>query len=399
VSAAGRLKVAIVVDSLIQGGAERQAAELAARLPRDRFDVVLCTLRDDDGYGYLVPAGLRRFVVRRPMLPSGFRDLGAFLRAERPDIVHSLLEPSNFWSRLVAPGAGRPVVISSVRCRLMRPRFALVERLLSARCDAVVVNSVGIARELTRFQRVPPAKIRIVPNLIDLDRFRPSPAGVRERVRRELGLDGPTFLLPGRISVMKHQVGAVAAFGRLKRRGELPANARLLLVGRGQMALVERAVRFLVRRHGLEEQVRRIPPVTAVEELYAAADWVLLPSLWEGLPNVALEGHACERPLLLSHAANLDGIVDDGATGYEFATGRVAPLADALRRALATPPERMRQMGVLGRQRLAARFAPEVVMGAVTGLYDELLARRGRAPHSDPLPAHPGEGEPAREVR
>jgi glycosyltransferase involved in cell wall biosynthesis len=379
-----RLKVTIVVDSLAKGGAERQAAELARQLPRDAFDVVLCTLRAqrgaDDGYGYLLPSDLRRFAVGRTMLPFGFRSLRAFLAAERPDIVHSFLDPSNFWSRLLARGAGDPVVISSVRCRMMRIRFALCERLLARRCDAVVVNSVGIVRELVRWQRVPPDKIRLVGNIVDAERFRPQPPAVGARVRAELGLGaGPTFLLPGRISVMKHQLGAVAALGRLKRRGQLPRDATLVLAGHTSQGLYDRALRLLVRRHSLDDQVRRIQPVVAVEDLYAAADWVLLPSLWEGLPNAALEAHACERPLLLSHAANLDAIAADGETGHEFPTGRVAPLAAAIRRALDTPPEEARAMGARGRQRILARFAAGTILGQVIALYDELLARRGRA--------------------
>jgi len=213
-----RVKVMVMVDSLTQGGAERQALEMARSLPAGRFDTVLCTLRDDLGGGYFLPPGLRRLVIgsKNPFTIS--RRLREFLAQEKPDIVHSFLEPSNFWNRLVAPGVGRPIVISSVRCRFMRPRFALVEKLLARRCHAVVVNSVGVQHELLRWQRVPAGKIRLIGNLVDFQRFRPLPDEVRQRVRSSLGLQGPTFLMPGRITIMKHQLGLVAALARLKRR-------------------------------------------------------------------------------------------------------------------------------------------------------------------------------------
>ena len=371
-----RVKVVVLVDSLAQGGAERQALEVARRLPADRFETVLCTLRDDMAYAHLLPPGLRRFVIGSKNPFAIARRLHAFLAAEKPDIVHSFLEPSNFWNRLVAPGVGRPIVISSVRCRLMRPRFAVLEKLLARRCHAVVVNSVGVERELVHWQRVPARKIRLIGNFVDFERFRPLPDDVRARMRASLGLAGPTFLMPGRITIMKHQLGLAAALGRLKRRGQLPPRARFLLAGRVSQGWTSQLFRRLVRSRGLQEHVRYLGPVAGIEEIYAAADWVILPSLWEGLPNAALEGHACERPLLLSHAANLDGIMADGETGFEFRTGAIEPLAQAIARALATPAEAAQAMGRAGRVRVLQRFSNEKVMNDLIALYHELLPRR-----------------------
>jgi glycosyltransferase involved in cell wall biosynthesis len=371
-----RVKVVVLVDSLTQGGAERQALEIARRLPEDRFDVALCTLRADLAYGHLLPDRLRRFVIGTKNPFAIARRLREFLSAEKPAIVHSLLEPSNFWNRMVSPGVGQPVVISSVRCRFMRPRFAVVEKLLARRCHAVVANSIGIVRELVRWQRVPAAKVRLIGNFVDFERFRPLPDQTRERVRGELGLSGVAFFMPGRISFMKHQIGLVLALGRLKRRGRLPESARFLLAGRISQGWNTRVFQYLVRRNRLESHIRYLGPVTAIEEIYSAADWVVLPSLWEGLPNAALEGHACERPLLLSHAANLDGIMADGTTGFEFATGAIEPIVQAIDRALSTPAEAAREMGRAGRQRVLERFANQKVIGELVALYDELLRLR-----------------------
>jgi glycosyltransferase involved in cell wall biosynthesis len=374
-----RVKVVVLVDSLAQGGAERQSLEIARRLPEERFDVVLCTLRDDLAYGHLLSERLRHFVIGSKNPFAIARRLRRFLAAEQPAVVHSLLEPSNFWNRVVSPGVGRPVVITSVRCRLMRPRFALMEKLLARRCHAVVANSVGIVRELVRWQRVPAAKVRLIGNFVDFERFQPLSDEARARVRGKMGLAGVAFFMPGRISFMKHQIGLAMALGRLKRRGRLPESARFLLAGRISQGWNTQLFRYLVRRHGLEAHIRYLGPVTAIEEIYGAADWVVLPSLWEGLPNAALEGHACERPLLLSHAANLDGIMAEGETGFEFPTGYIEPMASAIERALATPAETAREMGRAGRQRVLERFSNPKVIGDIVALYDELLgARKGQ---------------------
>ena len=102
----------------------------------------------------------------------------------------------------------------------------------------------------------------------------------------------------------------------------------------------------------------------------------MLSSLWEGLPNVALEACASGLPALLSHAANLDGIVASRETGWEVATGRQPPLEGALAEALALPRDRWREMGRAARQRVQTMFPPARVLAETVATYDGLLAER-----------------------
>src|SRR6185437_2222787 len=93
-------------------------------------------------------------------------------------------------------------------------------------------------------------------------------------------------------------------------------------------------VRRLARDPRLAPSVRFLGAVEDVRSLYWASDLLLLPSLYEGLANAALEGCASGLPAILSHAANVDGIVRPGETGWEVTTGRRGPLARALEAAL-----------------------------------------------------------------
>ena len=78
--------------------------------------------------------------------------------------------------------------------------------------------------------------------------------------------------------------------------------------------------------------------------LYQAADVAVLPSLWEGLPNAVLEALACGLPAVVSHAANIDGIVTEGA-GFEVPTFAHGALADALVRITALSDDERRAHG------------------------------------------------------
>ncbi len=113
-----------------------------------------------------------------------------------------------------------------------------------------------------------------------------------------------------------------------------------------------------------------------IESLYWAADVLVLPSLYEGLANAALEGCAAGLPAILSHAANVDGIIQDGVSGWEVPTISLAALARALGVALSAPGEDLRAMGTAARAGVVARFAPHenYVVDQTVAIYDELTA-------------------------
>lgn len=373
------VKVFYLINSMALGGAERQMAELVRRLPRDRFEPVLCLLDGVNAYRELLPPDQPRYVIGSPVGVHGASRLARVLREERPDIVHSFMEYSNLWARLLGPLAHRPIVITSVRSRMMRPDYRLIEALLSRRCDAITVNSIGTRDELVRWQRVPPDKVRLVRNILDFSRFHPTTPEERERARARVHAGKTLFVVPGRISVAKNHLGLCAAVAWGIRSGYLkPSLFSIVLAGRVYDNWVARAFHAMLRSFGLSDVFSYLGPVQDVERLYAAADYVLLPSLYEGLPNAALEAHACGLPLVMSRSANLDGIMKPGETGFEFETLRMDALARALAQAIAVPEDERRRMGDAGRKRVLARFDPDEALQDTLRLYDELLRARGR---------------------
>jgi len=374
-----RIKVFFFIPTLEQGGAERQILALMSRLPA-RFEPVLGVWHDQAiHFRDLLPPGQPRHVLgTNRMTRASFARLVEILRAERPDIVHCFLNRANFWGRLAALRAGVPVVISSNRARMMELRYLPFERWLSDRCQLIITNSVGVRDELVNVARVAPERIRIIHNVLDLDHFRPPTPAERQaaRARHGFGDDQRVLLLPGRVSVQKHQLGLLLALGRLARAGRLPDGLVVALPGRQKRTLVGRLVDWLARRPRLRPVVRLPGPEADMRSLYWSADLLVLPSLWEGLPNVALEAAASGLPAVLSHAANLDGIVAPGDTGWEVPSGDHVALAEALAEALALPGERWAAMGRRARERIELMFQPARVIEETVATYDQLLAER-----------------------
>ncbi len=376
-----RHKVLLFIPNLQQGGAERQILELLTKLP-PRFDPVLCVWNQAVHYREYLPPGQPRHVLGVDRMGRlGLQRLIEVLRQEQPHILHSYRDKANLWARLAAWRAEVPIVVTGVRNRAIAPAYLATEWYLSRRTDRVLTNSEGVRQELIRWAHVRPEKIQIIHNFLDLNRFRPATPEERlaARARFHIADDELALVVPGRISLQKHQMGLARALADLKRRGRLPAKVRVLLAGRERdrlyAALFPRWAAWL----GVDQTLVRMGTVNDMPALYHAADGLVMPSLWEGLPNAVLEGQACGLPAVVSHAANVDRIVVDGESGFEVPTFDCAGLADALGRLIETSPEERQRMGARGRAHVAAAFSAERVLGETVALYDRLLAGKGLA--------------------
>jgi glycosyltransferase involved in cell wall biosynthesis len=376
-----RHKVLLFIPNLQQGGAERQILELMTKLP-PRFQTTLCLYEDVVHYRDYLPPGEPRYVLgTRRMGPRGLRRLVEVLKQEQPEILHSYRDKANFWARLATRRVAVPIVVTAVRSRAMHVMHLATEWWLSQLSDRVIANSEGVRRELIELAGVAPEKIQILHNFIDLARFHPPNAAERQaaRARWNLGAGEFALLLPGRIGIQKHQIGLAVALARLKRAGRLPANVRVLLAGRNRDRLYSAVLPRVLRWLGISDNVTFLGPIKEMVSLYHAADALVLPSLYEGLPNAVLEAHACGLPAVVSHAANIDKLVLEGESGFEVPTFDHAALADALGRLLEATDEQRRAMGVRGRAHVAATFGPERILDETVRLYDGLLAAKGLA--------------------
>lgn len=376
-------KVLLFIPHLQQGGAERQILELIRRLP-PRYAPTLCVYRADEKdrihYADSLPPGEPRHALGvNTMGPVGLARLVNLLRTERPAILHSYRDKANLWARLAALAVPVPVVLTSVRNRYQGPLYGPAEYLLQATSDRVLTNSRGIEEELVRWSRVQPERIQIIHNFVDLDTFRPPSGDERSRARAHHGFssDETVLLLPGRLAMQKHQLGLGAALALLRRRGSLSRSVRIVLAGRRRDKVYSRIVPLAMRALDVESFVTYLEPVKDMRTLYHASDALVMPSLFEGMPNAVLEAQACGLPVIVSRAANRDGVVLDGESGFEVPTLDAVALAAAIEKLVRSSVDVRRAMGSCGRQRVASLFHPDRALAEMVSLYDQLLAEKG----------------------
>ena len=200
-----------------------------------------------------------------------------------------------------------------------------VEWWLTFEARRVIACSQHMSWEVTRLFELPPGKVDVIANGIDLSEWIVSDADVAE-ARRRWGGDGPLVLFSGRLEWEKGVHTLLEAMPRLRRR--FPG-LRLVVVGKGSQ---QEPLADLARRLRVSRSVVFTGWLTETElmAVSAAADVAVVPSVYEPFGLVALEAAALGTPLVVSDAGGLAEIVTNGETGLTFPALDAAALADAV---------------------------------------------------------------------
>jgi glycosyltransferase involved in cell wall biosynthesis len=364
-----RRRVLMLVDHLNEGGGERFAAGLAVHLPRDRFEVTVCTSRHPPGplRAEVEAAGIRhvgldrrgRFDVAR------LAGLVRLLRRERFDVLHAHKFGSNLWGSLFGRACRVPVVVAqeqtwSYEGRPLR-RF-LDGRVIGRLAHAFVAVSSADRERMIDLESVPRAKTIVIPNA-----YVPRPGGGGD-LRAELGLRSDVPLV-GTVCIHRRQKALevlLEAFAVVT--GRLP-EARLAIGGSGPET---EGLERLAAQLGLGDRVRFIGRRRDVDAVLRGLDVAAMSSDFEGTPLFALECMANGVPLVATAVGGLPDVVMDGETGLLVAPRDPAALAGAIE-ALLRDPDRRARMGEAARARLAG-FTIERAAERFAALYERLLA-------------------------
>lgn len=135
----------------------------------------------------------------------------------------------------------------------------------------------------------------VIPNGIDADRFKFSEEG-RNKVRREFKIPEEAFVI-GNIARFVEQKNHRLLISIFENLLQIQKNAYLILVGRGGL---EEKIKSSVQEKGISDHVIFAGSRKDIPDVMSAMDVFLMPSLYEGLPIVAVEAQANGLPLVLS---------------------------------------------------------------------------------------------------
>lgn len=371
-------RVLHVVDSTVCGGAERAVLTLMAATDRSRWEPVLLH-HDAPALAPLVEgaraSGLQALSV--PLMPPGLVGVrripglvGRFRRL-RPDVVHlHLTWPLGCQYQLIAARlAGVPRIVATVHLfvDLTLPwRVRTQQRLLTNWMDRIIAVSSQIREALIGDLGWPAEKIEVVHNAVALPDELPEQPDLRQALTG--GDDVVLALVPARLVQQKGQQYVLEAAARL-------GGVRFVLAGDGpDRTMLEQ----LAAERELGDRVRFLGHRDDVPALMAAADLVVVPSLYEGWPLAVLEAMAAGKAVVATRVGDVAEMIGDGEDGLLLEPADPAALAEAVG-GLAADPERRRRLGAAARRRAESGFSVEMMARAVEAAYEGARDRRARS--------------------
>jgi len=249
---------------------------------------------------------------------------------------------------------------------------SLVYVFLSSKCllrrfDGLIsFSTISLATAERLGFRIRPREV--IPLGVDTDMIKPDER-LGAEVRERLGLDGPVALFVGRLSPVKGIRYLCRALEILDRAG---LKLDVMVVGRGPEGYRLERLRTRVKNVRIYMLGFRPDPFG----FYNAADFVLLPSLGEGCPNVVLEAFACAKPVVATAVGGVPDLVEPGRTGLLVRPKDVEGLASAISE-MAEDPHLARKMGLNARRYAEEALRWPIILRRVLRFYEEVLSSGG----------------------
>lgn len=297
------IRILHIFGRMQKGGAEMRTMDIMRNIDNHRYQFHFCTLSglegelDDEirtlgGKVYLCKLGYS--------FPRSFRQL---LRQSNFDVVHSHVHHFSGYILRLAAKEYVPTRIAHFRTvydgHNNSLRRKLQRKLLKYWIDRyathiLAVSKIAMSSSWTMWESDP--RCEVIYSGLDSSNFDlPSD---RHGVRSEFGMPGDSklFIHIGRMDRAKNHDRIISIFYNLVQRDPF---AYLLLVGRGGNE-IEQRLRTKIEQLIIKNRVVFAGLRSDIPRLLRAADLMLFPSIWEGLPGVILEACAAGIPVLAS---------------------------------------------------------------------------------------------------
>ncbi len=320
------IPIAFCITGLQPGGAERALVQIVKRLNRARWAPVVYSLT---GAGPLVDelqkAGVPTVLLqaRSPWDLRIIWRLARKLKSQRPVLLQSFLFHANLAGRFAARLAGIKHIVSGIRVSEKRKNgYLFLDRWTNRLVDLNICVSQSVADFSIQQGKLSESKVSVIPNGVDFEFFDAaeeldlSPWGIPAEAK--------VILFVGRLDPQKAPGNLLTAFGEI---AEQASDFHLLFIGDGPLRgeLEENASRL-----SCSSRIHFAGWQSQVPQLMKAASCLVLPSLWEGMPNVVLEAMAAGLPVISTKVDGVSELIQDGKQGTLVACDSSKEIQDAL---------------------------------------------------------------------
>ena len=393
---AGKIKVLQVHDKYeVGGGVGGSVRYYSTIFPKllDKYQITVCSLsREDKGSQLLRERGFKVICIPKGKFDlTKVFDLLRILKSEQIDIMHSHAFSSASFCRLASLLSGIPVVVQQHFCHSV----PIYQRVADALFGRVAVKVIAVSESVKRFmvdkQFYKSDSIKVIYNGVDLEHESKELDAQKEVKDADSSTDEPSSEVrsSGQLSLRdEFSINAgdkiISVIGRLHYiKGQqilfaaIPEVVRnfpsitLVVVGEGEL---KDDLEHIAEEHGFSKKVKFIGFRHDVEAIMEQSDVVVIPSLSDACPTVALEAMKCGSAIV---ASNVDGLVEmlsDRKNALMVPVSDTADLARGILELLDNPDLAQK----LGRQAMqdVNKFSAQEAANSISEIYDEICKTR-----------------------
>lgn len=353
-------RILCLIDSLASGGAQRQMVGLASLLKEKGYAVKVVAYYDIPFYSQ----HLRDKSVDFEYVPCGtgllerLSKIRRVIRRFEPDVVISYLDTPNILACLLHIANKKwKLIVSERNTTQMLSRRERLKFAVYRFADCIVPNSYSQGDFIAKYYPHLLRKCFVVTNFVDTEVFSPVTTNLNNDILRVVGV--------GRVLKQKNIPMLIEA---IKIVLEKDRKVRVDWYG-SRFENYEECVN-LIKEYQLEDSFEFHDACNDIATKYRMSDLFVLPSIYEGFPNVLCEAMSCGLPVIATDVCDNGHIVRDGENGYLVSSGDADGLAERIIRFLDLSPEQRREMAVKSRRIAMDLFSTETFINSYIKMID-----------------------------
>lgn len=360
-------KILLLIDSLCSGGAQRQLVTLSVLLKNRGYKVEIIDYWDIDFYDNSL---IDNNIAFEHCIEKGAINILLRFRREigkrKPDVVIAYLEHPSLIavvSRLTLPQCHFRLIVSERNTTQILTRADRLRFNLYRFADAVVPNSFSQADFIYKHYPFLAEKTKVITNCLDTTRFSPSDA-------EKPFCDTFKFIVVGRVVEQKNPLRFLRAIAKVKKNNPWRAFT-VDWYGTPYPEEYYKECLALRKTLGLDDIVAFHPATNNIIDCYHQSDVFILPSIYEGFPNVLCEAMSCGLPVIASAVCDNPAILDGGKTGLLFDPMSVDDMAEKISSVLSMSQSELKHKSELSRKAAMDKFSQEKFIETYIALIEE----------------------------
>lgn len=300
------MRITFIIYHLSSGGAERIMASLVGYF-NNHYDVELIVYSNEDFF-FPIPENVRVHKIVSKKQNTLFSFLNrliktySILKNRKPDVVLSFLTETNITATICSSLLRIPIIVSE-RTNPLKHKLSktvlILRNIVYKFCSSLVVQTNESRQYFAEF--VKESKIVVIPNFVDLKKF--------DQFNR-LRIPNKQILSIGRLSFEKGHDLLIKAFASSKSRHQ---GWKLIIVGDGPLF---QSYNRLIEQFDSRESIQLVGKKNNVLEYLFSSAFFVLPSRYEGFPNVLLEATATGLPCIAFNCGmGISEVVENGFNG------------------------------------------------------------------------------------